>query len=204
MKKTYFISFFLCVTMLGLVYLSAYYYSVYYMKDTNLRTKNSLESDADEFVSADTSRPQKTKASTKYIEEEYNLTEYTLKEHEMDIPIEYIGVNRDELIKKLKDYEAFPAEIELEAGFERIQLISFSEEKIIVRKSYRPVEIPDSFYLMVENHYISVYYSDKKNVYMYTGIPLKRLPEELQKEIIDMKYIDSLEALYQFLEAYSS
>ncbi|NLG04853.1 MAG: hypothetical protein GX567_13635, partial [Clostridia bacterium] len=115
-----------------------------------------------------------------------------------------IGVNRSELIKKLKEYEAFPMEADLELGFERIQLISFSEEKIIVRKSFRPVEIPDSFYLMVENHYISVYHSDKKSVYMYTGIPLKRLPVELQKEIIDMKYIDSLESLYQFLEAYSS
>lgn len=204
MKKTYFISFFLCVTMLALVYLSAYYYSVYYMNDTNIRTRNSLESESDEFVSADTNKEQKTKASTKYIEEEYDLTNYTLKEHEQDIPIEYIGVNRSELIKKLKEYEAFPMEADLELGFERIQLISFSEEKIIVRKSFRPVEIPDSFYLMVENHYISVYHSDKKSVYMYTGIPLKRLPVELQKEIIDMKYIDSLESLYQFLEAYSS
>lgn len=41
-------------------------------------------------------------------------------------------------------------------------------------------------------------------VYAYTDIKMVDLPEEIQIEIIDGKYIENIGDLYEFLETYSS
>ena len=60
------------------------------------------------------------------------------------------------------------------------------------------------YYLKELNGYVVVYLSDKKTVYEYTDISLEDLPENLQKEIQNGKYIETSESLYGFLENYSS
>lgn len=57
---------------------------------------------------------------------------------------------------------------------------------------------------MNENHYVVVYQKDLQNVYMNTDIPVEELPENLQEEIIKIKYIENEKELYNFLESYSS
>ena len=58
----------------------------------------------------------------------------------------------------------------------------------------------DCYYLKELNGYVVVYLSDKKTVYEYTDISLEYLPENLQKEIQNGKYIETSESLYGFLE----
>lgn len=62
----------------------------------------------------------------------------------------------------------------------------------------------DCYYLKELNGYVVVYLSDKKTAYEYTDISLENLPENLQKEIRNGKYIETSESLYGFLENYSS
>lgn len=62
----------------------------------------------------------------------------------------------------------------------------------------------DCFYLLEVNGYVVVYLSDKKTPYEYTDILYDDLPNLLQNEIRNGKYIESLEELYGFLENYSS
>lgn len=62
----------------------------------------------------------------------------------------------------------------------------------------------DCYYLKELNGYVVVYLSDKKTAYEYTDISLEDLPENLQKEIRNGKYIETSESLYGFLENYSS
>lgn len=62
----------------------------------------------------------------------------------------------------------------------------------------------DCYYLKAQNGYVVVYLSDKKTAYEYTDILLSDLPENLQKEINNGKYIENTESLYGFLENYSS
>ncbi len=224
MKKTYFIGFFCCVIVLGFVYLSAYYYTITYLSDAPMKLKNEttvpsqttgqteqteqeaakVGEDHSEAVLVDTNDKPKVHAGTDYIVEEYDLNQYTLLEKTEQIPFEYIGMTREDLLLFIEDYCNYPTEEDLAAGFESMKLVSFSEEKVIVRKSYKPIELPESFYLVVENHYVSVYCDDKKTIYMYTGIALDSLPEDIQKEVLAMKYISSIEELYGFLETYSS
>ena len=62
----------------------------------------------------------------------------------------------------------------------------------------------DCYYLKSLNGYVVVYLNDKKTVYEYTDIPLDGLPETLQQEIHNGKYVETSAALYGFLENYSS
>lgn len=206
MRKTYFISFFLCVITLGLVYFSAYFYSVYFLNDAPiiLETEAISEEEHSEAVLVDTNDVPSVKVNTKYEIESYDLNDYTLSIEDAQIPIEYIGLTRDKLIAVISDYCNYSTEADLEAGFESMQLISFSENKVIVRKSYKPIVLPEHFYLMAENHYVTVYYDDRETIYMYTGIALESLSESVQREIIGGKYVESIHVLYSFLETYSS
>ena len=49
-----------------------------------------------------------------------------------------------------------------------------------------------------------MYAGDNKTVYEYTDIPTENLPEPIQLEIKNGKFIESKEELYGFLENYSS
>lgn len=62
----------------------------------------------------------------------------------------------------------------------------------------------DCYYLMEQNGYVVVYLSDKETVYEYTDIPSEELPSSVREELLNGKYIESQEALYGFLENYSS
>ena len=62
----------------------------------------------------------------------------------------------------------------------------------------------DCYYLYEVNGYIVVFLSDKKTPYEYTNILFDNLPEILQIEIKNGKYIKNPEELYGFLENYTS
>ena len=72
-----------------------------------------------------------------------------------------------------------------------------------VKESLNVVE-PYEYILLEEKGYVAVYHTDRKTLYASTDILVSELPEELQKEIAEGKYIGSEEQLYNFLENYSS
>lgn len=60
-------------------------------------------------------------------------------------------------------------------------------------------------YVMVEeNGYLVVYERDMETVFLETHIPLYRLSEELQDNVAAGKKFENVEAVYDFLENYSS
>ena len=62
----------------------------------------------------------------------------------------------------------------------------------------------EGYYLCEMQGFVVVYRSDKQTIYEMTEIPLTDLPEEVQQEIAEGKYIATKEELYGFLENYSS
>lgn len=143
-------------------------------------------------------------ADTLYLIEEVNLSDGTVKEKEELIPVKYIGLDRLALIEELNAYDKNPALSDLKLGFQTIELSSFSKDRVVICKYYRPKEEEKGFYLMVADHYVTVYESDKKTIHMNTDILLSSLDERLQSEIIQGKFIEDEMALYHFLESYSS
>lgn len=70
------------------------------------------------------------------------------------------------------------------------------------------VKNPDSeeegFYLCELQGFVAVYLSDRKTIYEFTEIPVTDLPEEVQQEVAEGKYVATVKELYAFLENYSS
>lgn len=146
-------------------------------------------------------------SDTVYIVESYDMDTKKTEQKEEKIPPKLLGLTRERLEEEVAVYSNSPSLTDLEKGFISEELISFSPEKIIVRKNYQVIEeeaVPDFFYLVVENNYVLVYESDLTTVYLQTDILIEDLPAEVQDEIINMKYIGSEVELYNFLESYSS
>lgn len=146
-------------------------------------------------------------ADTIYLIEEVDLTDGTVSEKEENIPVKYIGLNRESLIEELKVYDSNPPLTELERGFETIELTAFSKDRVVICKYYKSEEEQGQgagFYLMVADHFIVVYREDKTTLYMNTDILLGSLSDALQAEIIQGKYLETEEEVYNFLESYSS
>lgn len=143
-------------------------------------------------------------ADTVYLIEEVNLSDGTVQEKEEEIPVKYIGLDRQELLGELEAYDRNPALSDLKMGFQNIELSSFSRDRVVICKYYRPEPEEKGFYLMVADHFVIVYEKDKKTIHTNTDILLESLSEELQTEIIQGKYIENEQELYNFLESYSS
>ncbi len=142
-------------------------------------------------------------ADTRYLVELVDLNQGTVTESEEAVPVMYIGLNREELLEAISAYDKNPPLMEQEKGFETIELTSFSKDRVVVCKYYKEKE-PEGFYLMVADHFIVVYEEDRSTIYMNTDILLDLLPDSLQREIMEGKYVASEEELYLFLESYSS
>lgn len=143
-------------------------------------------------------------ANTQYIVQSYNTITGETIEEEAISPDKFIGLSREKLVQEIDEYNKNPSLSDLELGFLHMELLSFSSGKVVVRKSFEPEQEEKGFFLLNENHYVVVYDHQLSQVYMSTDILVEDLPENLQNEILNMKYIEDEGELYNFLESYSS
>lgn len=181
----------------------------YFYRDTNnIVNEQVVEPDKEEkkvqFRAASSSGEQLIDADTHFYVEEADLRRDTVVETEWELPDKYIGMNREEFVEAMDEYELTPPLSELERGFVSLEVKSFSEEQVLVRMNYSYIMPSTSFYLMAEKHQIVVYCDDKKTLYMKTNIMLDSLPDILQQKIINGMFVEDEKTLYYFLESYSS
>lgn len=151
-----------------------------------------------------TSASETLNVETKYVLEERDIYRGTVVETTWSLPDKYVGMNREQFLKAMEEYEAFPPLSELQKGFVSLEVLSFSRERVVIQMNYRVVLPTDSFYLAVYDNKVVVLLDDKKTVYIETGIALEDLPKEQQEQIINMMWIENEAKLYDFLEANSS
>lgn len=166
--------------------------------------KSEIVSEQPQVIPASAEDEQAICADTQYIIQEVDLEKDTSVETTWKVPDKYIGMNRKQFIKEMELYQQAPALKDQELGFVSVEVVSFSKDRVIIRKNYIFKEISSSFYLVNEKNYVVVYCDDMQTVYMNTNITLDSLPDKLKQEIIRTKYIATQEALYNFLESYSS
>lgn len=143
-------------------------------------------------------------ADTIYLVGNVDLSDGTIEEKEEEVPVKYLGLDRVSLLEELDAYNKNPPLSELKLGFENIELTAFSKERVVICKYYNAEPEEEGFYLMVADHFVVVYKEDKQTIYLNTDIMLENLNSQLQEEIIEGKYIENEQELYNFLESYSS
>ncbi|MBR4085214.1 MAG: hypothetical protein IKK33_13130 [Lachnospiraceae bacterium] len=143
-------------------------------------------------------------ADTDYLILEKNMNTGEIRTKHEPVPEKYIGLNREQVIEHLNDYQLNPPLSELEAGFVSLDLVSFSPIQLEVQKNYSYIEPTGIFYIMSYNHKVFVMLEDKKTVYLSTEISMDELPSEVQQDIMRGLFIPNEECLYDFLETYTS
>lgn len=166
--------------------------------------ENVLLSEEPEPVEVAMSEEPVVNANTRYVLEQYDSVSGESSEAEAVMPDKFIGLNREKLVDEIEEYNRNPSLTDLEQGFTYMELVSFSAGRVVVRKSYELEEEEKGFFLLNENHYVVVYDHSLSNVYMDTEILVENLPESLQEEILNMKFVEDEKELYQFLETYTS
>lgn len=159
-------------------------------------------SDVDEKMAQAAAGMQTLTCDTEYEVTVYDETQQTEKSRMETLPASFIGKDRRQVEKLIEDYEKSPSLKDQEEGFVSMSLESFSTEKISVRKV-----IATSLYyacIVAEDGYLTVYDCNRKQVILYTDIPVFSLPQAVQEEVMDGKYIQTEEELYNLLESYSS
>lgn len=150
------------------------------------------------------SQEDKLNADTLYIVMENDMDTGKVVETRTRIPEKYIGMNREQFVENLEEYEANPPLSELERGFVSAQLMTFSTKQVEVQMNYQYVKPTSSFYIVVYDNCVKVMLEDRKTIYQDTEIDLTELPYEIQQDIMQGLFIPNEESLYDFLENYTS
>ncbi|MCD8130674.1 MAG: hypothetical protein LUE16_05260 [Lachnospiraceae bacterium] len=107
-------------------------------------------------------------------------------------------INLDEYFQTQQTPEE---DVQTAADEPEVVLPSAPEESVPVKES---AESANAFVLGVVDDHVAVFESGETEVYMYTGILLENLPDSTQSEVLVGKEIADEQALYFFLETYSS
>lgn len=211
------IGFFVCILLIimALMFLKKYTGSPEYNdnNNNNNNTKN-VEMDVDSTptpaaVAAKTEEPepQVITSSTKFVLQTHYIdakSHEELEEKDESVPSDIIAMNREELEEYLKRYmEELPLNEYLN-GLLAYELIDFSGDQVILRKTYASDWNEHEFYLCDVEGEVVVYYSDKDTVFEYTGIKTDNLGQEEQIRLKIGYYVSDEEELYALLESYSS
>lgn len=159
-----------------------------------------IENEAQHVIAAQDT----TMTTTQMILETYNEVTHASEKEVTRIPVDFLGISRTELVEKLNAYmDDMPLE-EFENGLISYDLLYFSKDYIMLRKTYHPDEDFHKYFVKFSRGIVTVFYSDKETVYEYTEINLRDLPLTLRSEVISGKRIKDEKELYDFLENYSS
>lgn len=198
--KKYSIAFFIYAAVLCLAYYGSYRLTYgHYREETQEQLKS-----AGEAVLTDTAKEAILHADTEYVIENYNRGTGSSEEVHTQLPAKLLGLGREETEGYAKSYSQDPGIGELEKGFEHMELLSFSADKVVFRKTYMPWEKAYKYSLGSVDGCVVVYYLDHRTIYEYTDIPCSLLPLELQNKIQSQNCRMDIHELYDFLENYSS
>lgn len=201
----YAISFLSLTLLLTTCYYLSYRYALNKFNDNATEQSGDMKNltlDRSEDVTAKTKTTVSMDAD--YLVQIYDMATEELKEEEQNIPNELIGLNREQIIAKLNAYVQDKPLEEYNAGLVSYQLVSFSPDKIVVKKTYNSEGILYKYYMVIMNNTIVVYYSDKQTVFDYTGISADELEEKDRAGLIYGIWVKDEDELYSLLENYTS
>lgn len=188
---------------LAIFILFAIFTSVYYFSYKSFSEKNNFElSETENFTgnlqsetdALEVKMEESVRISRRmtYISELYDSINNTVTEAVETIPDEWIGLSREELVQKLSQNSS------------DMTLISFSEDRFVVRQNKTAEESEYSYYLVVREGVLIVYYADMHDVFLNTYLTLDELPEDDREMLKNGFYVSDITELYDYLESITS
>lgn len=201
-KISVFFILFLCVFLAGI--LTEKIWKSFY---PNIKNENIPITDG--FIKEETTTPagateEVITADTRLIIIEHKLESGEENSTENYMPVKYIGLNRERFLEEMEIYETSPALTDIRKGFQSLQVLNFSKEQITMQKNYKENNVKLRFYMIAKDNKLVVYYEDMETIFLSTDISIESLPENVKREVLQKKYFESEEELYNFLESYSS
>lgn len=139
-----------------------------------------------------------------YFQETYYLQSQTEEREQLALPGFMVGISRKELNAYTEGYmESMPVNEYLQ-GLISYEIVSFTENTVVLRKTYDETKVENQFYICRRGDFVVVYYSDLKTIYEYTEIRVDSLIEEIQASIEQGFYVKDIRELYSILEGYTS
>ncbi len=145
--------------------------------------------------------------------ESYDLDSEKLTATEMKLPVEFIGLNRRDVIDFITSHkEQFQEKGE---EIKNISMISFDCDRLVLRKEVtKAIEVSDvlapnadiqyHYYMVLEAGYLVVYKQDKTTVFLETGISRDELSTDDVRMLSDGIGVKNISELYRYLESYTS
>lgn len=150
------------------------------------------------------STQEKLRETASYFLETCYLQSQTEEREQLALPGFMVGIDRKELNAYVEGYmESMPINEYLN-GLISFEIVSFAEDKVVLRKTYDETRVENQFYVCRKGEFLVVYYSDLKTVYEYTEIRVDSLLEEIQQYVNQGFYVKDAQELYSILEGYTS
>lgn len=208
MKKAaiYAISFLSLSVLLSTCYFVSYRYALNKF-NRNATEQSGVTKKLSGTGSYDVSANTKTTVSkdASYTLQIYDLATDKLKEKKENIPNDFVGMTRDQIMNRLNVYVQNKSLDEYNKGLVSWQLVSFAPDRVVVKKTYNSEGILYKYFMIIRDGNVVVYYSDKKTIYEdETGINLDELSEVDKKELMYGKWIQDENELYSLLDGYTS
>ena len=115
-----------------------------------------------------------------------------------------VGMTREALCTYLENELKNMPSSEYEKGLISNEVIRFSNQKVIIRKTYDAEQMEYKYFVVVSNGEVVVYYGDRQRVYEYTGIQAETLKESDRLLLVSGIGVNSTEELFDLLESFSS
>ncbi len=188
----------LAIFILFLLFTSVYYlsYKSFYEKNSIILKEAEIEennsSASVEILEANMETTVRISRKMTYISELYDSVNNSVVEAVETIPDEWIGLTRDELVQKFSEENL------------DMTLVSFSEDRFVVRQNKKAVENEYSYFLVVKEGVLIAYYADMHDVFLNTYLTLDELPADDREMLKNGFYVKDVTELYDYLESVTS
>lgn len=145
--------------------------------------------------------------SMSYILESYNINDKTIETATQNVPSEFLGMNRQELIDYLKaNKKKF---VDKGQQVQNIMLVSMEKDKLVIRKSISIIEETTEeekykYYVTLQENKIIVYREDKTTVFLETTINIETLDTDSMDKLKQGIPVKNISELYRILESFTT
>ncbi len=145
--------------------------------------------------------------SMSYILESYNINDKTIETATQNVPSEFLGMNRQELIDYLKANKKKFADKGQQV--QNIMLVSMEKDKLVIRKSISIIEETTEeekykYYVTLQENKIIVYREDKTTIFLETSINVETLDTDSMDKLKQGIPVKNISELYRILESFTT